>query len=331
MKRRVKIVGIGKYLPKKIVTSEAMDQQLQLPSGWTYKKSGVKIRHYVEGETASYMGAMAAREAIADAGISLMDIDCIISGSGTMEQPIPCNAALIQKQLGLEDSGIPCFDVNTTCLSFVNALDIASLYIELGVYETVLIVSTEIASVGLNWKEKESCVLFGDGAAAVVVQKTPDHEQSVMYPMLMETYSVGSAFTEIRGGGTKMHPREHRDDTKEEFLFHMNGPAVFRLSSKKLPAFVEKLLANSQSTMDDLQAVIPHQASGMAMRLMKRKLQIPDSIFVDVIEYYGNMIAASIPIALYEAIRLQKLKRGGKGMFIGTSAGLSIGGMVFEY
>lgn len=152
-----------------------------------------------------------------------------------------------------------------------------------------------------------------------------------MYPMLMETYSVGSAFTEIRGGGTKMHPREHRDDTKEEFLFHMNGPAVFRLSSKKLPAFVEKLLANSQSTMDDLQAVIPHQASGMAMRLMKRKLQIPDSIFVDVIEYYGNMIAASIPIALYEAIRSQKLERGGKGMFIGTSAGLSIGGMVFEY
>lgn len=248
-----------------------------------------------------------------------------------MEQPIPCNAALIQKQLGLEDSGIPCFDVNTTCLSFVNALDIASLYIELGVYETVLIVSTEIASVGLNWKEKESCVLFGDGAAAVIVQKTPDHEQSGMYPMLMETYSVGSAFTEIRGGGTKMHPREHRDDTKEEFLFHMNGPAVFRLSSKKLPAFVEKLLANSQSTMDDLQAVIPHQASGMAMRLMKRKLQIPDSIFVDVIEYYGNMIAASIPIALYEAIRSQKLERGGKGMFIGTSAGLSIGGMVFEY
>ena len=331
MKRRVKIVGVGKFLPKKIVTSEDMDQRLQLPSGWTYKKSGVKVRHYVDGETASFMGAMAAREAIEDANLRLTDLDCIISGSGTMEQPIPCNAALIQKQLGLEDSGIPCFDVNTTCLSFVNALDIASLYIELGVYETVLIVSTEIASVGLNWKEKESCVLFGDGAAAVIVQKTPDHEQSGMYPMLMETYSVGSAFTEIRGGGTKMHPREHRDDTKEEFLFHMNGPAVFRLSSKKLPAFVEKLLANSQSTMDDLQAVIPHQASGMAMRLMKRKLQIPDSIFVDVIEYYGNMIAASIPIALYEAIRSQKLERGGKGMFIGTSAGLSIGGMVFEY
>lgn len=163
MKRRVKIVGIGKYLPKKIVTSEAMDQQLQLPSGWTYKKSGVKIRHYVEGETASYMGAMAAREAIDDAGISLMDIDCIISGSGTMEQPIPCNAALIQKQLGLEDSGIPCFDVNTTCLSFVNALDIASLYIELGVYETVLIVSSEIASVGLNWRKKKVVFYLGMG------------------------------------------------------------------------------------------------------------------------------------------------------------------------
>lgn len=331
MKRRVKIAGIGKYLPTKIVTAEDLDQFLQLKPGWTYKKSGVKKRHYVDGETASYMGAEAAKNAVADAGLTLNDIDCIISGSGTMEQAIPCNAALLQRELNLGDSGIPSFDVNTTCLSFVQALDVASLSIELDVYKNVLIISSEIASIGLNWNEKESCVLFGDGAVAVVVQKTPKGESSGILSARMETYGDGAHFTEIRGGGTKIHPREHRPETEEDFLFHMNGPAVFRMSSKLLPEFVEKLLKEGKQTMEDLQAVIPHQASGMAMRLMKKKLQIPDDIFINVIENFGNMIAASIPLALYEAVKSKKLVRGGKAMLIGTSAGLSIGGMILEY
>ncbi|KRG16645.1 beta-ketoacyl-ACP synthase III [Lederbergia galactosidilytica] len=331
MNRKVKIVGVGKYLPPKVVTAEELDQMLQTQPGWTLKKSGVKERHYVNGETASQMAANAALEAINDAGLSLSDVDCIISGSGTMEQPIPCNAALIQRALNLSDSGVPCFDVNTTCLSFVQALDIASLYLEMGIYRTILIVSSEIASIGLNWQQKESCVLFGDGAAAVVVQKTPENEGSTVYPMKMETYSDGASFTEIRGGGTTIHPREHREETKQEFLFHMNGPAVFRMSSKRLPEFVGKIFAEANISMTDLQAVIPHQASGMAMRLMKRKLHIPDEIFIDVIENYGNMIAASIPIALYEAIRSQRIKRGDKVLLIGTSAGLSLGGIILEY
>ncbi|WP_062104351.1 beta-ketoacyl-ACP synthase III [Bacillus niameyensis] len=331
MKRKLKIVGVGTYLPSKIVTSSEIDQFLQLKPGWTYKKSGVQSRFYVDGETASQMGAKAAVKAIQDANLDLTDIDCIIAGSGTMEQPIPCNAALIQRELNLGESGIPCFDINTTCLSFVQALDVASLYIETGVYETILIVSSEIASVGINWKEKESSVLFGDGAAAVVVQKTPEGEDSGIYTIRMETYSEGASYTEIRGGGTKKHPREHRLETEADFLFHMNGPAVFRMSSKLLPDFVEKIFAASNLKMADLQAVVPHQASGMAMRLMKKKLQIPDQIFIDVIENYGNMIAASIPLALHEAIRAKRLTRGGKVMLLGTSAGLSLGGMVLEY
>lgn len=331
MKRKIKISGIGKYIPGKKVESELIDQKLNLKQGWTYKKSGVKVRHFVVEETATEMGAYAAHKAIEDAHLKLADIDCIISGSGTVEQPIPSNASLIQEKLGLGESGVPCFDVNTTCLSFVQALDIAANYITLGKYETILIVSAEIASVGLNWKHKESSILFGDGAAAVVIQKTQEGETGVILNSHVETYGIGARFSEIYGGGTKMHSREHHDETEDQFLFYMNGPSIFKLSAKLLPDFIEKLLTGADVKLDDIQAVIPHQASGMSLKIMRRRLKIPESKFINVIENYGNTIAASIPIALHDMIHSKKIQRGDIVMLIGTSAGLSIGGIIFEY
>lgn len=322
---------MGTYIPKQKVSSEAIDQKLNLKQGWTYKKSGVKVRHFVDGETATEMGAYAAQKAIKDANINLADIQCIISGSGTVEQPIPCNASLIQEKLGLGESGIPCFDVNITCLSFVQALDIAANYITLGKYETILIVSSEISSVGLNWEHKESSILFGDGAAAMVIQKTqPEEAAGILYSHL-ETYSIGAKFSEIPGGGTKMHPREHRDETADQFLFHMNGPSIFKLSAKLLPDFMEKMLTGAGVKLADIQAVIPHQASGMSLRIMRKRLNIPKATFINKIENYGNTIAASIPIALHDVIRSQEIQRGDLVLLIGTSAGLSIGGIIFEY
>ncbi|MBA4537979.1 beta-ketoacyl-ACP synthase III [Bacillus aquiflavi] len=331
MERSIKVIGTGIYIPKTVVTAEELDKKLSLPSGWTLKKSGVRVRHFITNETASKMGAKAAVQAVENAGIRLEDIDCIISGSGTMEQPIPCNAALIQKELSLEESGIPCFDINTTCLSFVKGFDLASYLIDSGRYKTILIVSSEISSIGLNWKQKESAVLFGDGAAAVVVQKPRKEESSHILTARMETYSVGASHSEIPGGGTKIHPREHAHLSEEHFLFQMNGQAIFRLSSRLLPAFMEKLFAGTNITMNALKAVIPHQASGMALRILQKKLNIPDAVFINNIENYGNTIAASIPIALHEAIEQGRIKRGDLVMLIGTSAGLSIGGVIFEY
>lgn len=331
MKRNIKIVGMGTYIPKKEVSSDWLDEKFNLKPGWTYKKSGVKVRHFVDGETATEMGAYAAEKAIEDAQINVEEIQCIISGSGTVEQPIPCNASLIQEKLDLKESGIPCFDVNTTCLSFVQALDIAANYITLGKYETILIVSTEISSVGLNWKQKESSILFGDGAAAMIIQRTAPEETAGILYSHMETYSLGAKFSEIPGGGTRVHPREHRDDTAEQFLFHMNGPSIFKLSAKLLPGFMDKMLQGAGVTLEDIQAVIPHQASGMSLRILRRRLKIPQTSFINVIENYGNTIAASIPIALHDVIKSQKIQRGDLVLLLGTSAGLSIGGIIFEY
>lgn len=328
--RNVKIIGTGKYLPNRKVYAHELDELMGVKEGWVEQKSGVAIRSFVDNETASEMAANAAAEAIIAAGIHKEEIDCIVSVSGTMEQPIPCNAALVQKQLGLGESSIPCFDINSTCLSFVTGFDTISYLIHSGRYKNVLLVSSEIASVGLNWKAKENAILFGDGAAAAILAKTPDNELSKVLAGHMETFSEGAHYTEIRGGGTKVHPNNSHA-SESDFLFDMNGKSIFKLSSRKIGAFMEKLLAASNSTMDEIDLVVPHQASGMAMRILRKKLGIEEAKFMDIIHNHGNTIASSIPMALHEAIVQNRIGRGNKIMLLGTSAGLSIGGIVFEY
>lgn len=328
--RYVRIMGTGKYLPSRIVTDEEMDLRLGTPQGWVRKMTDVTIRHFASGhETASYMGARAAEAALSEAGLDFTDIDCMVCTSGTKEQVLPSTAVLIQRALGQEMSGVPAFDIDATCLSFLVGLDLMSYLVEAGRYRHVLLVSSETASVGLNWKEKESAALFGDGAAAVIIG--PSDGEARIIGSALRTYSKGAALSEIRGGGTRMHPREHHAGTEEEFLFHMNGQAIFKMASQLLPGFVEKLLSEGQLRMADFQAVIPHQGSAMALRLMQKKLGISGEQLVNITPNHGNTIAASIPMALHEAIRQGRLSRGGRVLLLGTAAGLSLGGMTLVY
>ncbi|MFC5702350.1 beta-ketoacyl-ACP synthase III [Cohnella faecalis] len=330
--RRVKILGTGKYMPSRMVTDEEMDLRLGTPRGWVRKMTDVAVRHFAsDEETASYMGARAAKAALAEAGLSLADIDCLVCTSGTREQALPSTASLIQQALGEELYGVPAFDIDATCISFLVGLDIMSYLIEAGRYRHVLLVSTEIASVGLNWNDKKSAALFGDGAAAVVIGPSAGEDKSGIVGASIRTYSNGARLSEIRGGGTRIHPREHNAETEADFLFRMNGEAIFKMASKLLPGFVDELLAPSGSRMADFQAVIPHQGSAMAMRLMRKKLGISAEQLVYITPNHGNTIAASIPMGLHEAVSQGKVRRGDRVLLIGTAAGLSLGGMILDY
>ncbi len=327
--RKVKISGTGKYLPTQQITAEEMDEKLSVKKGWVEKKTGVHIRHFVQDETASQMGAAAGKEAMTSAGLTYADIDCIVCTSGTAEQAIPCTAALIQKELGADYSGIPCFDINSTCLSFLTGFDVMSTLVAAGTYKHVLLVASEIASVGLDWAHKESAGLFGDGAAAVIISRSESTESARIICSAMKTYSQGADLSQIRGGGTKIHPRHTTEIAP--YLFEMDGRAIYKMTSKLLPKFVDDLLSSASLNMPDFDTVITHQASAMAMRLMARKLGITNDQLVNILPAYGNMIAASIPLALHEAIVQEKIKRGDHVLFLGTSAGLSLGGMIIEY
>ncbi|MFD0710317.1 beta-ketoacyl-ACP synthase III [Paenibacillus sp. GCM10027626] len=329
--RHAMILGTGKYLPQRRVTAAEMDQMLHVKDGWVLKKSDVHTRYFIKDETASEMGAKAAYAALEAAGLTFADIDCIVCTSGTMEQPIPCTAALIQRAMGQQQSGVPAFDINSTCLSFVAALDVMSYLIDAGRYRRILLVSTEIASIGLNWSHKESAALFGDGAAAVVIGRSGEGSPSRIVHAAMQTFSEGAEMSEIRGGGTKQHPREHRADNADDYLFSMDGSAIFKLAARKLPQFVDEMMKAAGTSMSEIKLVIPHQGSAMAMRLIQKKLAIRDEQMMYITPDHGNTIAASIPMGLHEAIRLQKINRGDRVLLLGTSAGVSLGGVIFDY
>jgi 3-oxoacyl-[acyl-carrier-protein] synthase-3 len=329
--RRIKILGTGKYLPDQALTAESIANRLGVVKEWVEQHTGVMVRHFVRHETASEMGAAAARDALKNAGLTFQDIDCLVCTSGTMEQPIPCTASLIKQAMGEVSSGIPAFDVNSTCLSFIAGLDVMSYMVAAGRYRRVLLVSTEIASKGLDWKDKESSSLFGDGAAAVIISSSGPDEQSQILFSRIETYSHGAHLSEIRGGGTKHPAVEFDPKTLNRYLFSMDGKGIFKLSAKVLPGFYNQLLASTQLSTDDLELVIPHQASMTACKLIRKRLNIPEDKFFMTVHNHGNTIAASIPMGLHEAIRQNRLQRGDRFMLLGTSAGFSVGGMILDY
>jgi 3-oxoacyl-[acyl-carrier-protein] synthase-3 len=330
-KKFVKILGSAKFLPSKQVSAAEIDEKLKARKGWTADRIGVMSRYFVEHETTVDMGAAAAKDALKAAKLSASDLKLILAASAIPQQPIPCNAALLQQALGLEDSGIPGFDINSTCLSFVTGLDMASYLVHEGRHSTALIVSSDISSLGLNWNDKESAPLFGDGAAAVVLGQTPKGEQSHIITTHMETYSSGADACMIQGGLSKFHASKHTAETAALYQFQMNGKKVFRKAFETMEGFLDRGLTPVKLNLSDFKVIIMHQASLPALTLMQKKLGIrPDQTF-NVVQDYGNCIAASIPMCLHEAISTHRISRGDKVLLLGTSAGFSLGLVALEY
>ncbi|HEX8821019.1 MAG TPA: 3-oxoacyl-[acyl-carrier-protein] synthase III C-terminal domain-containing protein [Archangium sp.] len=325
----LKIAGVGRYLPPRVVLNPEIEARCGLPAGWIEEMQGVRERRWIVKESASFMGAEAAKEAVADAGLELKDIDLILNASGTPQQVIPDGGALLQRELGLGASGIPSMSVHTTCLSFLTALDVSNSLLSSGRYRSILIVSSDISSVGINFDNPETASLFGDAAAAVVVVKTPEGEGSRVLSARLETYGDDADLTTILGGGTRKHPNDPNTRPLDN-LFHMDGRRVYMRAVGKLGNFLEKLRPGLSEGLGSIQLVVPHQPSKLGLRSL-RKYNFPPEQVVETVDKLGNCIAASIPATLYEAVRGQRMKRGDEVLMVGTGAGLSLGGLILTY
>lgn len=324
----VRLLGTGVRFGERVVSAAEIDARTGKRKGWTARHTGVLSRHFAgEGETAASLGAEAVRQALGSAGLSLGEVDALICASGSMQQPIPATSALILKELGPEASGMTSFDLNTTCLSFVAAFDMMAHLIGAGRFGRVLIVSSEVVSCGLNWKEAESAGLMADGAAAVVL----GGHGPANHTALLKTYPEGSALAEVRGGGTAVPVTGFQADDPDDFLFSMDGRAVFRMALEYLPPFYEEFFGTRDFNWSEVDLVIPHQASTSALRIMRRRLGIPKEKFFVNVQQVGNTVAAAIPIALHQAIETGRLQNGMRVMLTGTSAGFSIGAVQFTY
>ena len=326
----LKIIGLGRYLPKRIVPSSELEALCRVPAGWVERRNGVRERRWVaEGETSSSMSAEAAREALSEAKLKPNQLDLIINASGTGEQAIPDTGVLVQRQLGLGKSGIPAMTVHTTCLSFIAGMDVAANFLQTGRYKNILITSCDIGSCGINPKEPESASLVGDAAAAVVVTRAEYGSQSMIHHAHFKSYGDGAYLTTIMGGGSRFHPRFEGHNSEHDF-FHMDGPAVLRMVRGIAHEFLEELYPGLSKGMVDIDVIVPHQASKIGLMMLER-FGWEDERIIKTIETLGNCVAASIPATLYQGMIDRRIKRGDKVLLVGTGAGLSIGGMVLTY
>ena len=300
--RKIQFTGYGVELPRNTVDFDG------------------QTRYRISGEEKQISLAVSACEkALENANITVNDIDCIVSASAVGIQPIPCMAALIHEKIA-KGTSIPALDINTTCTSFMTALDTMSYLLEAGRYKRILIFSCDVASRALNPKQKESFQLFSDGAVAFVIEKT-DKEIGVIDAM-QKTWSEGAHSTEIRGGLSNLHPENYSEETKEEFMFDMNGKTVLSLSMKKIPEMMKEFLENNDMKISDIDMVVPHQAS-VAMPIVMEKLGVPEDRFINEVKEFGNMVSASVPLALAHGLENRKIKNGDTILLIGTAAGLT--------
>ncbi len=300
--RKIQFTGYGVELPRNTVDFDG------------------QTRYRISGEEKQIsLTVSACEKALENANITVNDIDCIVSASAVGIQPIPCMAALIHEKIA-KGTSIPALDINTTCTSFMTALDTMSYLMEAGRYKRILIFSCDVASRALNPKQKESFQLFSDGAVAFIIEKT-DKEIGVIDAM-QKTWSEGAHSTEIRGGLSNLHPENYSEETKEEFMFDMNGKTVLSLSMKKIPEMMKEFLENNDMKISDIDMVVPHQAS-VAMPIVMEKLGVPKDRFINEVKEFGNMVSASVPLALAHGLENRKIKNGDTILLIGTAAGLT--------
>src|SRR5215472_3594404 len=322
----VKIAGLGWYLPERRVTNTELEEQLGIPADWIERVTGVQERRYVTNETAVSMGVAAAHMALEAAGLHVNDLDMIIGASAAPQQAIPCTAALLQRELKAPEGASACFDLNATCLSFLFALQTAAHLVAAGVYRTVLLCSSELASRSLNPRERESMVLFGDAAAAAIVTLNQPGETSAVWHALFETYSSGADLTQIRGGGTLHHPNDPKT-TPEMNMFHMHGPAVFKQATLLIEPFLDRFFSTLGWDRIQVDAVVPHQASRHAIEQLTRRLGFTSDQVILNLALRGNCVSASVPLALAEAAYCGRVQRGDRVLLVGTGAGLTMGAL----
>ncbi|MFQ5617185.1 MAG: beta-ketoacyl-ACP synthase III [Anaerolineales bacterium] len=319
MKRYGNIIGWGKYVPSRVITNADLEKTLDTNNEWIVARTGIHERRIVnEGETTSQMSIAAARDALKVAGIRPKDLDLIIVATSTPDYLTPPVSSLIQHGLGAKNVG--AFTLVTGCTGFVYALATAQQFIASGAYQTILVIGAELLSRFIDWSDRTTCVLFGDGAGAVIMQAT-DTPSGVLAHVLGSDGARGGHLILPAGGSS--NPPSHETLDKEMHTIRMNGREVFKFATRILGKTLRQVIKQAGLETDDIDLFIPHQANARIIKSAARSAGLPPKkVFVNI-HKYGNTSAASIPIALCEAFEEGRAKAGDTLALIAFGAGLT--------
>ncbi|MCB9992841.1 MAG: ketoacyl-ACP synthase III [Hyphomicrobiaceae bacterium] len=322
----IRIDGTGSAVPRNRRLSDDIDAELGKPRGWLFKQTGVQSRYICAGEDQVDLAVDASLQALTNAGLTPGDIDLLVFAAAVPYQSIPATAPLVQQRLGIRDGSCASYDINSTCLSFLTALDLVAASLLAGRHQRALVVASEVASRALPWAEHPRVAgLFGDGAAAAIV--SPGDGPAGLIGAAMETYPSAYEACQLGAGGTRYDFHLQPDDFAARSYFEMDGERLFRETLKHFPGFLDRLLARAGWQRDEVDLVVPHQASPGALAHLAKKSGFRANIVVDIARDFGNQVAASLPTALDVARRAGRMPPGTKVLMLGTSAGISIGGL----
>lgn len=317
-----KILGTGSYLPEKILTNQDIEKIVDTTHDWIVERTGIHQRHIAaEHETALSMAEKAARQAMAAAHLTPKDIGMIIIATTTPEKMFPSTACLLQQRLGI--AGCPAFDLNSTaCAGFIYALSIADQYIRHGSIKNALVIGSEVMSRVVDWTDRTTCVLFGDGAGAVVLGASKE-------PGVLSTHLHADG---VHKDVLSLHVSIGRPMEVEEALYiKMTGNQLFKLAVNILGDLFDETLAANSLHKSDVDWLVPHQANIRIIQAMAKKLNLPMENVAITLDEQGNTSSASIPLALDKAIRDKRIKRGNMLMLEGFGGGLAWGSALIRY
>jgi len=323
------ILGTGSYAPERVLTNAEISLTVDTSDEWIRTRSGIRERRIAApGEATSDMAVQAARRALADAGLTAADVDLLVVATVTPDQPMPACACLVQHKLGVPTTAA-CFDLNAACSGFVYALDTACAMVSSGRYRRALIIGVEKLSAVVDWQDRTTCVLFGDGAGAVVVGASPAENVGLLGTRL-GSFGEGAELLHIPRGGSSA-PSTPESIAARDHCIRMKGKEVFKLAVRAMDEAARDILEQHHLRADQVSLVIPHQANLRIIEAISEYLELPMERFFVNVDRYGNTSAASIPLALDEARRQGRIRPGDLTLLVAFGAGLTYGSALLRW
>jgi 3-oxoacyl-[acyl-carrier-protein] synthase III len=324
-----KFTAFGSCTPKKILTNQDLEKIVDTNDEWIRSRTGMVERHIASAdEAASDFAYPAAVRAIESSPVKYRDIDMIIVATISGDQPFPSTACVIQKKLGLKD--IPCMDVSAGCTGFIYAVDMARQYVENGNYKNILVIGVEILTKITNWKDRNTCVLFGDGAGACIISRAEPTDISRIIDSKLWADGSQGEYLYLAAGGSRL-PASHKTVDENQHTIYMEGNRIYKLAVRSMSSAVEEIIKRNNTKAEDVDWVIPHQANLRIIEGVADKLHVPMSKVIVNIEKYANISSATVPVATDEAIRSKKIRRGDMMVMVAFGAGLTWGSVLARY
>lgn len=326
---RTRIAGHGTYLPPKLLTNQDLEKLVDTTDQWITERTGIKVRHIAEdGEATSDIALKAAQNALSNAKTTAQELDLIIFATVTPDQMMPSTACMLQHKLGCP--GVPAFDLGAACSGFIYSLSVADQFIRTGMYKKILIVGAEVLHPFMNYKDRETCILFGDGAGAFVLERTSVDDPNIVFSTHMKAEGSLWDLLYMPTGGTKYPFTQEVLDQNLHF-FRMKGREIFKNAVRTMAQTCELALKTNNVTIDQVDWLVPHQANSRIMEAVADQFNFPKDKVINKVHETANISAATIPVAFQMGFDEGKIKRGDLVLFTAFGAGLTAGSALLRY